>query len=136
MAFSRLRERDITKAVVAFSGGNDEGGADSVTGHKADGSRVSLMNVAFQNWSGAQMDGWVVRAGTEDDRWAVRPATPEEIDDAELADLLEQPVYEEYHTFAGEFEVQGEVIWDVAAATVVMTREESYTSWDTSDKEF
>ena len=33
-------------------------------------------------------------------------------------------MFDVYHTFAGDFDVTGEVIWDVQAQTVQMSRDE------------
>ena len=37
-----------------------------------------------------------------------------------LAEALSRPVYDEYGGFAGEFEVEGRVVWDVSKGTVGM----------------
>ena len=50
-----------------------------------------------------------------------------------LAEALSQPVYDEYGGFAGEFEVEGRVIWDVSKATVSM--EGSEDTWAPFEKE-
>jgi hypothetical protein len=41
-----------------------------------------------------------------------------------LADALSDPVFEAYGTFAGDFDVTGDVIWDVEEKTVQMIRDE------------
>ena len=45
-----------------------------------------------------------------------------------LAEALSQPIYDEYGGFAGQFEVEGRVIWDVSKATVSMEGSEAEES--------
>ncbi|HEX3509831.1 MAG TPA: hypothetical protein VHT27_01905 [Solirubrobacteraceae bacterium] len=98
-AFTRLRALGADQAVVEFSGGNDEGGADSIVLRRAGETLRELPS------------------------WPEPPAncTPSE---AQLIDALAAPVYEVYGTFAGDFDVTGEVIWDVSQGTVQMIRDE------------
>lgn len=126
-AFTLLRDRGFTKVVVEFSGGNDEGGADAVTATTKDGLLVPLVSSAYHmRYTRHQDGGWE----DVDEGWIIyensdrRPATDQEIEMGSLLELLEQPVYDEYHTFAGDFEVQGTVTWDVATGTVTMQRSE------------
>lgn len=99
-AFAELANRGADRAVVEFSGGNDEGGPDSITLYAGEDALTTLP---------AWYDG-------EDD--------PKEQSNARLAAALSDPVFEQYGTFAGDFDVTGEVIWDVAAKTVQMIRDE------------
>jgi hypothetical protein len=91
--FQQLRQKGVKKAVVHFSGGNDEGGADSIVLHTSDGTETEAV-------------GW--RSTSE----------------GELNNALSEPVYAAYGGFAGDFSVDGEVVWDVEKRTVVMSKSE------------
>lgn len=97
--FAALLSRGASRAVVEFSGGNDEGGPDSIT--LLDGEEEIAKLQAW--WSDGDT---VTEAG------------------AELADALCDPIFEEHGTFAGDFDVTGEVIWDAETHTVQMIRDE------------
>ena len=99
--FAELASRGADRAVVEFSGGNDEGGPDSITLHHGETTLCTL-----SAWPCAQ------------------DATDGEAADVRLADALSAPVFDVYHTFAGDFDVTGEVIWNVEDATVRMIRDE------------
>lgn len=97
--FRRLGELGADQGIVEFSGGNDEGAPDSI----------------------------VLRRGGEAIRELISwPEPPHSCTaaEAQLIDALTAPVYEIYGTFAGDFDVTGEVIWDVPARTVQMIRDE------------
>jgi hypothetical protein len=97
-AFAALVRLQADRAVVEFSGGNDEGGPDSIAVFKGDQTVRTL-----PTW-------W--QPGDADEHLGV------------LSDALSAPVFEIYGTFAGDFEVSGEVIWDVHTRTVQMIRDE------------
>ena len=99
--FAALSSRGASRAVVEFSGGNDEGGPDAITLFAGQDPLCTL-------------PAWP--PGGE--------VTATEKADAELADALSDPVFEQYGTFAGDFDVTGEVIWDVQERTVQMIRDE------------
>ncbi len=48
----------------------------------------------------------------------------------ELQEALEAPVYDKYSSFAGEFYVDGTVVWNVLKEAVSMTGQESHEEWD------
>jgi hypothetical protein len=98
--FAAIASRHADRAVVAFSGGNDEGGPDSITLLRGEDEIHSLSS------------------------WPTGTRSAQEQADDRLADALSAPVFEQYHTFAGDFDVTGEVIWDVATATVQMIADE------------
>jgi hypothetical protein len=99
--FAELASRGADRALVEFSGGNDEGGPDSISLCRGE-ALVCTLSV----WP------------------SERDATTENKVDAWLADALSDPVFEAYGTFAGDFDVTGEVIWDAEAKTVQMIRDE------------
>lgn len=98
-AFSLLRQRGASRAVVTFAGGNDEG----------------------------DVEGIVLLIGDEEVR--LEPyygdGEGELTDDQQLAELLAAPVWERYGSFAGDFYVYGNVTYDVEKQTVVMSKDES-----------
>jgi hypothetical protein len=95
--FAALARLDADRAVVEFSGGNDEGGPDTITLFKGEETVRTL-----PTW-------W--QAGDAEELIA-------------LADAVSDPVFEAYGTFAGDFDVTGEVIWDAQTRTVQMIRDE------------
>lgn len=128
-AFAELRRRNITKVTVHFSGGNDEGGAESIVAVSADGAETDLLvnPEVYQDWDTKK---WVVGYGDN-----ARPATEDEIASKQLAETLEAPVYHAYGGFAGDFSVSGTVTWDVATGKVVMAKRESVERYDESEDE-
>lgn len=113
--FERLRERGAARAVVEFSGGNDEGGAEGIVLYDAAGDAVGEVD------NGALGSRWDPEMG----RFVEVAATPERRLEEELAEALEAPIYEEYSSFAGDFSVGGRVTWDAEKGTVTMSGEES-----------
>lgn len=109
-AFTKIRELFplAGKATVQFSGGHDEGGAEWVVVELADGTEES---VASSYWRGDE-------------------ATDRQKAEGELYDLLEEPIRDEYGSFAGDFSVSGTVIYDLAADTITMAKSEQ--SWGDS----
>jgi len=99
--FAELASRGADRTVVEFSGGNDEGGPDSITLYRGEALLCTL-------------SVWPCE----------RDATSETKADARLADALSDPVFEAYGTFAGDFDVTGEVIWDVEEKAIQMIRDE------------
>jgi hypothetical protein len=98
--FAELSSRGADRAVVEFSGGNDEGGPDSIT-----------LFVGEEEFSSLSA-------------WPTGARSAEEQAEDRLADGLSALVFEAYGTFAGDFDVTGEVIWDVESKTVQMIRDE------------
>ena len=100
--FGRLRELGAVAAVVPFNGGYDEGFVEGITLRGAEGSAVAVIHEDCYGEAEEPFEG------------AHR-----------LAEALSQPVYDEYGGFAGEFEVEGRVVWDVPKATVSMEGSEA-----------
>jgi hypothetical protein len=97
--FTALEEMGAVKAMVYFSGGHDEGGADRIEIVLGDGERKEIYEYKF--------DG--------------KEQTEEEI---RLAVSLAAPVYKEYGSFAGEFSVSGDIEWNVPDRKAYMSGEE------------
>lgn len=128
--FERLEELGAAKAVVEFSGGNDEGGADSITLHDAGGNEIGEVREYVPPYVVGADGGWLKEevegyGGRKCLRPVVREHTPEEEAEMALAAALAAPVYERFHSFAGDFSASGEVVWDVAARTATMSGSES-----------
>jgi hypothetical protein len=100
--FTTLRSRGADRAVVVFSGGGDEGGADSIT-----------LYAGEEGLSPLSLDTYV----SETPQGSVNP-------DVELADALSDPVNKEYGGFAGDFDVMGEVVWETDDETVKLVKDE------------
>lgn len=96
--YEEIIKRGAVKCVVHFSGGNDSGGADS----------IELLD---------EKDKVV---GTID-RW--KKNNPSK--DAELYDLLCQPIYDRWGGFCGDYSVYGDLTWDAVTGTKKMTGQES-----------
>lgn len=98
-AFRELSRRGAVTARVGFSGGNDEGGAESIDLLDAEGKSIGSLD----------------------------PYQYEDTPDSQLADALAKPVEDTYGGFAGDFEVSGTVTWDVRTRKVTMAKSE--TEW-------
>jgi hypothetical protein len=109
-AFDRLKKFGVATAVVHYSGGNDDGGAEGISTVMADGTSGEIKQ-HYLEWQHVPGKGMVQPNGY-----------PEEVrEEAELADLLVAPVYRRWGSFAGEFYVSGEVIWDVTKHKVTFS---------------
>ena len=102
-AFNELRRRGIVRAVVSFSGGNDEGGVEQINLVSASGVNIQLEDYyPGKRWNETTQ----------------RYESPTSSADEELAAALGEPIYDRYGTFAGEYYVDGRLIWDVATGDV------------------
>ena len=103
--FERLRELGAVAAVVPFHGGYDEGFVEGITLKDTEGNALAVIHEDYYGDAEELFEG------------AHR-----------LAEALSQPVYDEYGGFAGQFEVEGRVIWDLSKATVSMEGSEAEES--------
>jgi hypothetical protein len=103
--FERLRELGAVAAVLPFHGGYDEGFIEGITLQGTEGNAIAVIHEDYYGNAEEPFEG------------AHR-----------LAEALSQPVYDEYGSFAGQFEVEGRVIWDVSKATVSMEGSEAEES--------
>lgn len=95
----------VSKVTVSFSGGHDEGGVDDITLETIEHGQVT--------WT---------------DLWS------KETDYKAIADALSQPVYDEYYSFAGEFHVNGQVVWDANTREINMFGTEEVSTDQPIDK--
>lgn len=133
-AVDNLRKAGVATVTVSFSGGNDEGGADSIEYLDAAGALIGSIPKA-DAYESSEWDAntrtygpptWHVYEGYNNKR----PATAEEIKWAKVAQVLESPIYERFGSFAGDFYVQGNVTWDIDKGTYEMHGEEEVHSWE------
>ncbi len=98
--FAELAKRGVHTASLEFTGGNDEGHAESIEFLDADGNAIEP---SIRVYYGAD------NAGT----------------DAALSDALQEPIYEKWGSFAGDFSVCRHCIWHVADHLVELDYSES-----------
>ena len=143
-ALRKLKDAGVSTVRLAFSGGNDEGSVYETVFLDADSNPVAVSlyeNRAYENTEYNQATkNW-------DTRWVVwenfsstlprqsRPATPDEIIHANDIDTLEAPIYDKFGTFAGEFYVDGVLVWDVVAGTYKLSGEETVQSYESFEFE-
>lgn len=98
-----FKQRGIDGAEIEFSGGNDEGGPDSRYFYRiSDGEREEV-KVGGRHHSGEFVDG----------KWQERTLTPEQVADNEFLNLIDDPIYRRWGSFAGEFQVYGVLRYNV-----------------------
>ena len=113
----KLRTLGITKAVVHYSGGNDDGGSEGISTIMEDGTTGEIKEHYLQ---GEYIPG---KGYVTPDNYS------EEVrKEAELADILVAPVYRLWGSFAGEFYVSGEITWDTKANKVTVNQDYSEPS--------
>lgn len=113
-ALTWLRSFGVDELRIQFSGGNDEGGVNDSIAVDSDGNEVNLpsTNGAYfsQKWDKSTQTysepKWLIGWGDN-----TRDVTPEEQDIALFWAALEDPIYDEYGSFAGEFYVNGTLTW-------------------------
>ncbi len=104
LAFDRLRKRGATKALVEFSGGNDEGGVNGIEIVYPGDKPNEQLEVYYD---GAQME-------YVDGQWRQKPQE-KATEDQELSLILQRPVDDRFGSWAGEFEAYGTLTWYVEA---------------------
>lgn len=120
--FLELNKRGASFAEVEFSGGNDEGGPDSVT--LLDESRTAIAQVenfypkAIKDHEGNFVyeegrDYW----GRTYKRVKYGWENPKEEAETKFYDGLAKPIYDRWGSFAGDFHVSGTLMWDVKKRT-------------------
>lgn len=123
-----LMERGITRVEVEYSGGNDEGGVDSISFYKGEDEIVVP--------EPRRPNGFIYEASSG--KWVqeTKGFTPEELREGAFFEGLEAPIYAKYDSFAGEFYANGKVIWDVAAGTCKMEGYEEEPQGTNFEEEF
>lgn len=119
--FDLLHDRGIKKVVVSFDGGNDEGGVSSITLEHSDDTT-------------SEMNEWYPSSTYDPETRTWKESSPPSKDE-ELSKALCKPVYDKYSSFAGEFYVNGEVIWDVVSRKATMSGDEEVSSYEPFEEE-
>jgi hypothetical protein len=125
-ALRLLQEAGYVKAEVGFEGGDDEGGVTDITVIKSDGTTDTLPSY---------MPATIGRY-TKDKGYHEVPNPDHDPTIGPLIVELGRPVHDRYHTFAGEFFVQGTVTFDVEAGKVFMNGYEETRDANPIDQEF
>jgi len=118
--FAHLRDMNVETVTVEFSGGNDEGGVDYIGLQHRDGTTTELPCYV-------QTSRWNVKTGSYDKI----PLTIEH----QLAEAFNEPVKNHYGSFAGDFHVDGTIVYDVVNETVTLNKSESHEVWTESEEE-
>lgn len=140
-AMQNLRSAGVATVTVEFSGGNDEGGADGIDYFDAEGNALIVAGSHAYNESGSRYDPDTGKFVQSPARWVVyetgtkRDATPAEIELAQVATVLEHPIYDRWGSFAGEFYVHGTLTWDVAAGTYKLSGQETVETYEDFEDE-
>jgi hypothetical protein len=98
-----FEERGITSAEVEFSGGNDSGGADNYNFFDAAGNAVDI--TMKYNSTNRNVDG----------RWITVELTDVELSTNDFISLVEMPIQWKWGSFAGDFNVYGNLYYDITA---------------------
>lgn len=116
--WAAMRAKGVSKIVAYFSGGNDEGGVNSYEMYDMHGKQFETPEEARKSPDYARDIYPFTRAEFfgHEDYW------PKE---GSLAHMIERPVDMEYGSFAGDFSVSGEVVWDLKTQKVTMDGEQT-----------
>lgn len=127
--FDTIRKLGAANAKVYFSGGGDEGGVDQITLHNENGEEIKSL---LENHNYHEKNGKYYKYDYKTNKQEVVNITDEE----KLVMNLVKPVYEKYHTFAGEFYVNGCVTWDAINRKVLMNGSEEVRHGEDFEEEF
>lgn len=120
--FALLAEHGVARVAVEFYGGNDSGSVENITFFDSAGGQVPGPEMPDSRYGDDfEKDYELVKTPGGWSEYRLRADAPVGI---HLRESLEQPVYDEYGSFAGDFSVSGTVTWDVAARTTTMSRSE------------
>lgn len=110
--FAELEKRGVVQAQVHFEGGNDSGSIDYIRLHMSDDKSVDLPvpDTYYQYINGVMTQMRCVP--NADGSWTFIPYVP--MPDDALADGLIAPVDNRYGSFAGDFSVDGNLLWYVS----------------------
>lgn len=143
--FERLRDSGADRAVVSYSGGHDEGDTESIELQRRTGETDELGEPVYERMAALREHIWTYVEdargnfvyepfqrpdGSTGSRRKQREITAEESAEMHLAQALAAPVYERERSFAGDFSVQGQVVWSVGDTpeddAVVIQGQESF----------
>lgn len=106
----------IVRAEIAFSGGNDQGGADSHAYFDKDGNQLDPSNFNYVYTNSYDHDT---------KQWVKKDLTQEEQDINAMLDIVEEPLQSRWGSWAGDFYVDGTLTYDLSDPNA-----ESYTVLD------
>ncbi len=123
---AKIKEMGGVQAIVDFHGGGDEGHIESVyiyskqvrtkeglADQELDILKNSHVATIQEHYTGNRFD-------QESQQWIKIEITPEQVQETRLFEAITEPVNEEFGSFAGEFSVDGVVVWDVELDSVWM----------------
>lgn len=113
VAMQILRDHNVYRLVLEYSGGNDEGGVDAVRVTYMDGTQEDNPSWCERHYADSVFD-------KDTGEWKRNEVSAEETASTKRADILEAPVYDRYYSFAGDFYASGTVVYDVQEGTCVM----------------
>jgi hypothetical protein len=116
--FAFIESKGGDSVVVSYSGGNDEGGIDSIEMFK-DELKVCEFEEPREEWNAIQHT-YVPDDSNPDNKFIA---------------AMTAPVYEEYHSFAGEYSVEGAITWDCKERKVTDSGDIEVPSYDSYEKE-
>lgn len=97
-----IRRCGFVRVEATFSGGNDEGGVDTVTGFRADDTRVDIeQTYPIYTWDPQLQRNTVI------------PREGANADHDTIWNGMSEPVTDRWSTFAGDFYVRGTVVYEV-----------------------
>lgn len=117
-ALSLLASVGIKKLVISFYGGHDEGcengatatiGETEVEGQDTEDLLFSDQSIRYANHSAHPKEDWQIAA-------------------AQLCENLGSPIWSKYGSFAGDYNVDGQLIYDIEKGTIILEGNES--SWE------
>jgi hypothetical protein len=120
--WEELKKRNVAKAEVSFSGGNDEGGVENIELFDENGKELGTLDEEF------------LPQKYNEETQEYEPVG-EISGNGLLATALSQPVYAKYYSFAGDFHVSGSVVYDVKSRKVNMSGSESVGHDEEFDEE-
>lgn len=156
-AFRKLEEMGAKYAVVHFSGGHDEGGADSIylysrlvekrsdedwhsylqrkEAAKIGELREHIWGYKEDEEANPVYEDYKDWRGETQQRRKPRPLTEAEQEEMRLAQTLTAPIYDKYYSFDGEFSVDGQVEWDVTERRVTIEGHESVEVYEAFEED-
>jgi hypothetical protein len=101
--FAEITKRGAVVARVGFSGGDDDGGCDYIHLENAEGEKLSEIHVDVS-----------IENDTEDGKFAL---------------ALYGPANDQFGSYAGEFHVHGDVVWDTRTRKAHVEGQQSHDVW-------
>lgn len=116
--WTAMTTKGVSRIEAYFSGGNDEGGVTNYIIYDTEG-KAFLDQPPPEGVTGPNRD---IYPFTHEEFYGHSDYWPKE---GSLASILEQPVDDEYGSWAGDFSANGACVWDLKTRKVTMRGEES-----------